>query len=78
MVIESFIGNDVIDQEHSFGSSQVITYLFNPVIYTIAWFCLNDVRMGPKSLSTLVCRVVSQGGVNDNNEIEMIEVLSLE
>ena len=41
----------------------------------ITWFYLNDVRIGPKPLSTLVCRVVSQGGTNDNNEIEMIEVL---
>ena len=43
----------------------------------IAWFYWSDTRIGPKPLSTLVCNIVSQGGTNNNDEIEMIEVLSL-
>ena len=44
----------------------------------IAWFYWNDVRISPNSLSTPVCLIVLQGGAQYDNEIEMIEVLSLE
>ena len=43
----------------------------------IAWFYWNDVGIDPKPLSLVVRLVVLQGGAKYDNEIEMIEVLSL-
>ena len=44
----------------------------------LSWFYLNDVRIGPNPLPSIVCPVVSQGCANDDNEIELIEILLLE
>ena len=81
-IIKSFMGNDIVNQEQSFGSSQAGNWLFNPVIQAIAWaiaqYYRNDFRIGPKPLSTPVHNVVSQGGTNNDNIIEMIKVLPLE
>ena len=51
---------------------------FNSVIQAIAQFYLNDVRIGPKPLSTPVRSVVSQSGAENNNIVEIIKVLPLE
>ena len=48
----------------------------------VARFYLNDVsgdvRIGPNPFLLVVHRVELQGGAENNNEIEMIEIFSLE
>ena len=81
LLIESLIGNDIIDQEQSFPSCQKDTKLSDPVIQVIAWavtwYYQNDVRIISKPLPFAVCLVVSQGGTNKNDEFEIIEVFPL-
>ena len=58
-LIESLIGNNIVNQEQSFSSFQMVAQCLNPVTQMISQFYRNDIMIGPKPVLSVVRFIVS-------------------
>ena len=78
LLIEIFIGDNIINQEQCFESIKLLINLFDPIVWMITWFYQDDFRIIPKPFSTPVCFVMFEHGTHYCKEIEMIFVFFFE